>query len=118
MVRLAFALVMVLITTTATAADGQKWEYCALSRSLIIGAGLDDLKLRLPRENVIESNSFEGLAGQLRIEVNGVPNSITILNYLGEQGWELVSHSEVTYGQLNQIRLTQTWTFKRPKASP
>jgi len=78
------------------------WEYCELSW---VG---DRLRLETG-EVVLESTSIPDLAAKLghKTEVN---NSTVLLNLLGADGWELVSHQHLFEGATRR----HFWTFKRP----
>lgn len=81
----------------------QKWEYC----------------------EVFYFIARVGSSATLKLQLNGQPQNVSsaveFINWLGRQGWELVSHvtnqeiiSQDTYGAYQYSSVLNTMIFKRP----
>src|SRR5262245_47529583 len=94
------------------APKGARWEYGVLDSIWYPADHRLTVGLGTPTQT-IETKSWKELGTQLGL---GAPRgSISeVLNALGNQGWELVSHVEQESGGEKGVRRTM-WTFKRPK---
>lgn len=100
------------VAAQAPAAKGTRWEYCTLVSIWYVADNRLTVALSTPTQT-IEPKSWKELG--TRLGISAPQGSIAeVLNALGNQGWELVSHVEHESGGETRIRHT-TWTFKRPK---
>ena len=87
----------------------QKWDYAILSDGTLASAEAT----WETSKNSIEAKNLHmlhlKLAGK---EAPGLGNRSAFLSYLGQEGWELVSHSAIFDNGARH--LFHTWTFKRP----
>jgi hypothetical protein len=95
-------------TAQEAAKPAVKWEYCTLSNDQTGACGYNDGK------DAIGADDWKDLAKKLKVPLKeGEENQHTIrlvvLNFLGAQGWELVSHS----GMVMNATYVETFAFKR-----
>jgi len=125
------ALVLVLSATTTTAAPAppptrtvEKFEYCEIQLIPTRRGGpggaqpaqMETIRLTTGDEE-IEVTSWEDLATKLKApegkkDSTATMHKMRVINFLGDQGWELVSCTQ-TSSPIASIGSMGSWSFKR-----
>jgi hypothetical protein len=85
-----------------------RWEYAT-----IVTGGRVNVRLTTGAEEV-EAESWANLAEKLKLTPKGTAYQVAVLDHLGGQGWELVSHAAST-GEYKAGGTSHSYTFKRRK---
>lgn len=100
------------VTASLTNQDSAKWEYAQL-----IGTG-KKFVLELP-DKEISADSLEELSTILTGEKESINNTTAILNFLGNDRWELVSFEIAVFQDTANVygssSSADVWVFKRQK---
>jgi hypothetical protein len=112
---------------TVRAADEKRdrWEYAELGRESL----LDFTTGRVVSNTITwegpdgarhSADDYADLSERMGLKKIKTNDSTAILNALGEEGWELVSHAlaetaTVTRGETTKLMVRHVWTFKRRK---
>jgi len=115
-------LVVAALATQAQRAAGQqkqrvRWEYAELTYMATYpegGKATHQMSIEMPKTSQT-GKSFVELGKKLKLDVKK-NISTSMLNALGDEGWELVSHNvAVTIQRGNTTRITYSWALKRRK---
>lgn len=85
-----------------------KWEYATIST----GGRVNVLLVTGAEE--VEAESWANLTEKLKLTAKGKAYQVAVLDHLGSQGWELVSHA-ISSGEYRAAGTSHYYTFKRRK---
>lgn len=89
-----------------------RWEYCQISNP---ASGTDAVRFSQTQPGIVQEASGalgRGLKAEyskphfLHLNLNHI-STVTVAGFLGDRGWELVSHAVLTGAH-------EYWTFRRP----
>lgn len=96
-----------------------RWEYCQVTWVAKSAEEMSNIDLEFFPGRVAQSDKGEKWIAQGSLRYFSAPDESEVVNaltpaiaLLGQEGWELVSHIEIT-----TPRIAQVYTFKRPLTS-
>ncbi len=115
-------LVALLLLVMAFATAQTQWEYAeyrlTILRSDLLPLPEISYALSYPRE-LLGSNKWEDFRKLAGLPKDEPPQSLSVLNLLGRQGYELTGYGVTTWHNAIDDEITdRTWYFKRPLTSP
>jgi hypothetical protein len=93
----------------------KQWEYCELFSSRQVSDNSYVVVFEGPNGAFLREASYVDMCAKLGGKATN-NNSTEVLNHLGKDGWELITHSQTVVhnnGSAQEVRIT--WMLKRPR---
>jgi hypothetical protein len=102
----------------APGAEGRKapaWEYCEVRGVRGVNPSVSGaIVVWTPTQEIHAESAAKLVEGKLGLKIKSSPN-VTLMGWLGEQGWELVNTTVHLEGPPDKQTENYTWVFKRPR---